>query len=144
MSRSVAYACILAFVLSLVFIAGNPSLVEGDGATISTFPYLLALIPIPLLIGRLILGVARRAGGEFSVMQGTRVGERASRWAAIAFSVVVCVYAIGYFSATQPGYLGAVVLWGGATAFFGTYVVGLFSALAISVLLEKNRDAGAS
>jgi hypothetical protein len=77
MKRSITYAFLLTVILAVIFIAGNPGSADPSARAISTFPYLLALLPIPLLVGALVLDTARGRRNEFSLLLGARVGERA-------------------------------------------------------------------
>jgi len=74
-----------------------------------------------------------------------RVGERASRWAALAFAVIVAVYAVGFFSASPSGDRLYFALWGAATAFLGTYISGMVSAVGAAFMIAAiYRREGAS
>jgi hypothetical protein len=106
---------------------------------------MLSLLPIPLLVVALVLDTARSRGNEFSLLLGERVGERASRWAALAFAVFVALYAVGFFSASPSGDRLYFALWGAATAFLGTYILGIVSAVGAAFMIAAiYRRDGAS
>lgn len=115
------YAVLLAALLALFFISGNPTHSRG----ISTFPSLLAIIPFPVVLTiQLRSAVTRIPAPSFGRL--FRLGEETVFFASLLLGIFTLAYSHFYFLAPSTTFLGMSLL----LTIMATFMTGtLFSVL---------------
>ena len=130
MSRTNKYSVALAAGLILFFTFGNRT--NSTPHTLSTFPYLLSLLPFPLVLYPLLRNQSKTMGA-FSVREGIRLGESVVRLSAIAFSLYVAIYSYFFFGGRSFSLVAAsfiiTLLW--------TWMIGIAIAGACAWFVRR-------
>ena len=158
MNLPIRYGALLSLLLISIFIVFNPSF-EGTenstsneilnpvlmGSTLNTFSP-IAFFSIPLVIIVHIVHIFQLNESEFMWQTGFRSGEIVSRWAATFYALAVILYSLGFYSGLLYTLDSAIslVLFGGITAFVGTYLLGLISAAITAILVRRMRTGAAA
>ena len=154
MNLPIRYAAFLSLLLIVMFVVINPSFEGAQNITRNEIPNpikmnstlrafsLSSLLFIPLVIATLIMHVSQLTGPGFTWKTGFRSGEIVSRWAATFFTFAVVLYSLGFYSGLLYPIGSAIpmALYGGVTAFVGTYLVGLISAALVAIVVRKIRS----
>ncbi len=116
------------FIFSVI---GN--MINNDPNTISTYPWWITIVPIPLLMYFFLKDLHLKSTG-LSVKVIFKHGEKISREAGIIFGFLHMFYAIYYFGYFSFGlHIGGGLIFG----FLGLYIIGLPSSFIIAYILSK-------
>jgi len=122
------YAVLLAALLTLFFLMGNPTHTGG----ISAFPWLLAIIPFPVVLTiQLRSAVTRIPAPSFA--QLFRLGEATVVFASLLFGIFTFAYFYFYFLAPSTMFLGMGLL----LTLLGTLLTGTLFALVCAFALAN-------
>ncbi|RPI23357.1 MAG: hypothetical protein EHM61_19970 [Acidobacteria bacterium] len=130
------YAVILAVVLALFFVMGNPR----PSGSLSAYPTLFAFVAFPLVLAFQLASAAKRRS-SLSFRHAFRLGESTVFYGAVLFAAIAWPLSRFYFRQPDPPLLGTFLL----ITIFATWLVGtVFSvlcALAVSRIARKHQAA---
>ena len=130
MRQTTKYSLALTLGLIFFFTLGNP--MNDTDRTLSVFPYLLSLIPFPLVLYPLLRSQSQKQG-DFNVWVGLRIGESVVRKAVFAFSLYVLVYGYFYFKSSFLSLVTASFL----IALVGGWILGVAIAAICAWLVSR-------
>lgn len=131
MDKTKKYSFGLAISLIFFFTIGN--ILRSVPNTLSTFPDLLSMLPIPVLI-YFYLRSSKKSGRTINLKNGFHLTKEVVLNAALLFAIFTFVYSLFYYG--NSSYLMAGVSF--LMAIIGTVIVSIISILLCSWLIQKD------
>jgi hypothetical protein len=117
--------------ISLIFFFTLGNILSNVPSTLSTFPDLLSMVPIPVLL-YFFLKNSGKSGERISVKDGIFLGKEVVTNAAFIFAIFTFIYSLFYYNG--PPLVMATVSF--VMALIGTWVVSIISIAICSWLLR--------